>query len=764
METPLHLQNSGRIASLNEFRQRVETYHNEDLPNDFVYLSDTTTPNNPPRREESVMRNERIVQKSHWLTKRIAWMRRQGTLLLFLFILGMIAGPLTFSIRRSYLELLNIRRELTKDEVEWVGYLIWTSWCMIGTIGALWWTSLSPTAEGSGLPQMKTVLTGVDQGFYLPGFFKVRTFVAKVGGIILAVGSGLIVGTEGAVVHMMAIVATHLMRIPCFRHFSDKNSTRLQILASACAVGVASNFSSPIGGVLFSIEVTATYYTISNYWKSFVSTIGAAMLALITKYIAEGVDSIHGMEIVPYATQFPTTPYHLWEIFPFILLGLCLGFVGSTMVHLIKKVALFRMQMKKEPLLDISPSVNTFLWKYLDPICIAFLTGTLTWWLGDASKQSVKEILDQLFSIQELPEIWTSTNVSSSFLLPLFLYFMTHIVLLPLTISLRIPSGTWIPTFVAGAAIGRFYGELLKDNFPDSDIDPGAYSLVGAASLAGSVTQTVSAAVIALEVTGQLQLVLPVLLGVLFSIGASKMFGPSVYTALLHTRSLPYTPDLDFDSSASVGDVMKRNFIFVSQNTTIVKVLMATHSMPGQEIPVVYSTETPLLLGSLHCQQLKDFCHHFYKEHGLKEFKVDVGDPVVRPSTNRNSWLSLKSILTTGANSNVDDIAISVDRLMQRRNGTTGIPLLDHEARLKSMLMAGWSEEKKRLLQLPIALTPDVVGRIKPMPLTLCSETLLEDAHQIFTMLRCNHCYVTDLGKLSGILTTGQMLTANSNK
>jgi len=38
-------------------------------------------------------------------------------------------------------------------------------------------------------------------------------------------------------------------------------------------IGLATVFNAPIGGLLFSIEVTSTYYLISNYWKSFMAAV-----------------------------------------------------------------------------------------------------------------------------------------------------------------------------------------------------------------------------------------------------------------------------------------------------------------------------------------------------------------------------------------------------------------------------------------------------------------------------------------------------------
>ena len=41
------------------------------------------------------------------------------------------------------------------------------------------------------------------------------------------------------------------------------------MLAASVAAGVTATFGAPIGGVLFSIEVTSTYYMVSNLWKAF---------------------------------------------------------------------------------------------------------------------------------------------------------------------------------------------------------------------------------------------------------------------------------------------------------------------------------------------------------------------------------------------------------------------------------------------------------------------------------------------------------------
>jgi chloride channel 2 len=95
--------------------------------------------------------------------------------------------------------------------------------------------------------------------------------LAKVAGLVAALGGGLSIGKEGPWVHISAAVADLLCRARAlpFAHLAQDQVGWREILSAGVAAGTAANFGAPVGGVLFSIEVTATNYTVGSYLKAF---------------------------------------------------------------------------------------------------------------------------------------------------------------------------------------------------------------------------------------------------------------------------------------------------------------------------------------------------------------------------------------------------------------------------------------------------------------------------------------------------------------
>lgn len=166
---------------------------------------------------------------------------------------------------------------------------------LYGAIACLfvWW---EPVSAGSGIPEIKCFLNGID----LPRIVRVKTLICKVVGVTFSVAAGLPVGKEGPMVHSGAVVASGISQgrtkfwgvDTSFSKFSDFRNDREKrdFVACGAAAGVCSAFGAPIGGVLFSLEEGASYWSTKLTWRAFF----CAMTTLATLFAIRNVDSWWG--------------------------------------------------------------------------------------------------------------------------------------------------------------------------------------------------------------------------------------------------------------------------------------------------------------------------------------------------------------------------------------------------------------------------------------------------------------------------------------
>lgn len=90
-------------------------------------------------------------------------------------------------------------------------------------------------------------------------------------GLPSVLAGDFMIGKEGPFVHLASIVAHNIMEVPVFHEVKNNSYLKMQIYQAAVAAGVANTFGTPYGGVIFSIEVTASFYMVSNLWRGFVT-------------------------------------------------------------------------------------------------------------------------------------------------------------------------------------------------------------------------------------------------------------------------------------------------------------------------------------------------------------------------------------------------------------------------------------------------------------------------------------------------------------
>ena len=109
-----------------------------------------------------------------------------------------------------------------------------------------------------------------------------------------------------------------------------------------------------------------------------------------------------------------------------------------------------------------------------------------------------------------------------------------------ITYGVAVPSGLIDPSTMAGAAIGRLIGELIKNHIYEW-IHPGTYALVGATAFLGGVTRiTLALALLMLGVINNSDYLLPLMLVTLTAKLAGDRFGISLYDIHIELKNVPF--------------------------------------------------------------------------------------------------------------------------------------------------------------------------------------------------------------------------------
>ena len=348
-------------------------------------------------------------------------------------------------------------------------------------------------ASGSGIPEIKTVLSG----FVIPHIFDFKVLVVKAVGSVFAVATGMNLGKEGPFVHISACVG-YLVASLVPKYACNPRKMR-EMLSVACSAGLSVAFGAPIGGVLFSYEEISTYFPRRVLWRSFLCSLVAA--AALKELNPTGTG-----KLVLFETNYGVD-YELVHYLVFILLGVCGGVFGGVFCYANFKWSKFFRQLppiKKSPVLEVA--------------IVVLLTAALQYPnrlirdTGDVVMEHVLVDCDQTPSGVGgwICEQEAKADGKGAYYGWLISGTLVKLVLTIITFGCKVPSGVIIPALDAGALFGRLVGQIIPD------VSPGIFAMVASAAfLAGVSRMTVSLAVIMFELTGEVNFIPPFMVAIL---------------------------------------------------------------------------------------------------------------------------------------------------------------------------------------------------------------------------------------------------------
>jgi len=325
-----------------------------------------------------------------------------------------------------------------------------------------------------------------------------------------------------------------------------------------------------------------------------------------------------------------------------------------------------------------------------------------------------------------------------------------------------IPAGVYTPIFATGALLGRMYGEILKVLIGDQ-IVPGTYALAAAAGFTSGCTRTIATAVIVLELVGQLEPLLPVLITVLISYSVAKSLSVSVYDLSLRVKALPFIPLLEITSYKKLAeDVMNRKMHFLTYRSTYADAKQVLKESNNFYIPLVKSAEDPILLASI--PRSKVYSLVLQRERNYQE--------------NASQRRSMTSIFSAERLPELAD----EENAVHPKNGYDFTPVGDDEEKgsipLENVFKrlspkaaeheAGAPVEDKAkadydtYMNVRIDFTK-LVADIDEAPFCIFPQTPLPKVHYLFTMLGLGQAFVVNAGKLLGTISLYDLTQATTS-
>ncbi|KAB5589136.1 ClC voltage-gated chloride channel protein [Ceratobasidium theobromae] len=420
-------------------------------------------------------------------------------------------------------------------------------------------------AAGSGIPEIKTILSG----FVMHGYLGGRTLFTKSVGLALSVASGLSLGKEGPFVHIASCVGNIVSRF--FSKYETNEGKRREILSAACAAGVAVAFGAPVGGVLFSLEEVSYFFPPKVMWRSFF----CAMVAAAT---LKFFDPFGTGKLVLFQVTYDRD-WHSYELGLFLILGVFGGLYGAYFSKLNYRW---------------SRHVRGGTWMKTHPIsevAMVTLLTTLLCFLNPYTRMGGTELVYNLLAECQLGDWHEGLCITPDrvgevgvVIRAIGTALIVKGALTIITFGIKLPAGIFIPTLGApledrslaflrspswhmlgycrvvrigsplrsrqaiyiflGACFGRIVGLVVQYVYwtrPNLGmfevckgdtycVNPGVYAMIGAAATLSGVTRTtVSLAVIMFELTGTLTYVIPVMLSILVAKTVADALEPKDY-------------------------------------------------------------------------------------------------------------------------------------------------------------------------------------------------------------------------------------------
>lgn len=412
----------------------------------------------------------------------------------------------------------------------------WGPWIiLVPVLGGLIVTFLvvnfAPEARGHGVPEV------LDAIYYKEG--KIRPVVAAVKSLASAfsIGTGAAVGREGPIIQIGATLGSSLGQMIRMAPWQ-----RITLVAAGAGAGIAATFNTPIGGVMFAIELMLPELSARTFLPVALATGAATFVGRLFLGLQPAFE-------VPSGLMTSNEPAPLVALLLFALLGALIGLAATAFI---------RGLVFAE---DLFPKIKSpYLRHSVGMLIVGVLIYALFRYQGHYFVEGV--------GYATIQSILQNNMTGIGLLLGLFAakLFATSV-----SLGSGASGGIFSPSLFMGATLGGAFGAAVTALGPVPGLNIVTCAMIGMAAMVGGGTGAAMTAVVMIfEMTRDYDIVMPIIVAVALSIGVRRLLSrENIYTIKLVARGhlIPKALHANMFLVRHAEEVMDRSVLVLPADT-----------------------------------------------------------------------------------------------------------------------------------------------------------------------------------------------------
>lgn len=458
--------------------------------------------------------------------------------LLIIVFVGVVAGLGAVAFRKLIAFFHNLfffgRLSFIYDTLEHTATSPWGAWIIIvpviGGLGVAWLVqNLAPEAKGHGVPEV------MDAIYYHRGLMRPQVVLVKAVASALNIGTGGSVGREGPIIQMGAAFAANVsrwLRLDAWQRYA--------LIAAGAGGGIAATFNTPIGGMLFAVELMLVEISARTL-------VPVMIVSGVATYVSRLFLGYHPSFIIPPLDIAATGHIMLSALIAYLVLGV---FIGLAALLFMRSIYWF------EDRFDAIPG-NYYIRHALGMLFVGItiylmLRTTGHYYVEGVGYATVQDVLTQ------------QPPLAVGLLLALA---AIKLLLTSLTLGSGGSGGIFSPSLFIGAMFGAAFALLAHIADPGLDLNVTTAAALGMAAMVGAGTgAALTGAVMIFEMTGDYRIIVPLIVVVSIAYATRRLItSDTVYTLKLIRRGhdIPESRQSNLYLNMPASDVVRTDFMRV---------------------------------------------------------------------------------------------------------------------------------------------------------------------------------------------------------